>query len=91
MSRNDIPFDIPEGSIALDINGNEFHLGSVGPAFVYPIAKTLKQAQHLHSLWLHQYETRNNRTRYNDSDRLRAAEDYQRAREIIALANRIET
>ena len=90
MSKNDIPFDIPAGSIAVDISGNEFHLGSVGPAFVYPLAKTLKQAQHLHSLWLYQYATINDRTRYSDKDRMRAAEDYQRAREIIALANRIE-
>lgn len=90
MSKNNIPYDIPAGAIALDINGAEFHLGSVGPAFVYPLAKTLKQAQHLHSLWLHSYMCQHN-VAYSPSERVRAAEDYQRAREIIALANRIET
>lgn len=88
MSRNDIPFDIPEGSIAVEISGNQFHHGSVGPAFVYPIAKTLKQAQHLHSLFMRAYM--HQATGYNSDSRVRAEEDYQRAREIIALANRIE-
>lgn len=89
MSSNNIPFDIPQGAIAVDIKGNEFHLGSVGPAFVYPLTRTVLQAQHLHSLWLRWYMLSTRRIDPNDKDVTQAHHDYVRAREIIALANKI--
>lgn len=88
MSKNDSPFVTLAGSIAVDISGNEFGLDSVGPAFVYPLAKTLMQAQHLHSLFMRAYM--HQAAGYNSDSRVRAEENYQRALEIIVLANRIE-
>ncbi len=81
------PFAVPEDAIALDITGNVFTIESTGPMFVYPLARTLQQAQHLHSLWL---KWRNAHFRYVRREELAELEaDYNRAREIIALANRI--
>jgi len=81
------PFAVPEHAIALDITGNVFTIESTGPMFVYPLAHNLKQAQHLHSLWL---KWRDAHFHYVKSSVIAELEDdYNRAREIIALANRI--